>query len=459
MYVLYGCSDKLYCCNQDSFHIQGNKSKVIICMPLTFSFKTLGCKLNQYDSSKIISDFINNGWEIRPFGEKVDIVVVNTCTVTAHSEKKCRNYIRQAAKFSNCGKVIVTGCMANDQKQLDSLTDFILPYKNEEKSDILNAIKFSGLIEYEKEADTSLLVNRNKKNRNNSRTRGFIKIQDGCDGECTYCVVPSVRGLPRSRKFNEIIDEAAANIDEGCPELILTGITIGKYNYDGKDLADLMSKLSGLGGNFRIRLSSIEPKHITSKLLEVFESDKVCKHIHIPLQSGSDKVLSDMKRPYNISEFVKIIEDIRFKYDDLCIGTDIILGFPSETTDDFNDTVRIVNQCNFSYVHQFTFSSRSNTHAAKIKKINNAKTVSERYSQLKEITNMLNFNYRSKFLNKMLSAVVESGKKKNEFKATSDNYIKIFLNETELIRKYSGKLTTVKILSVTEDQTFGIVTE
>ena len=195
------------------------------------------------------------------------------------------------------------------------------------------------------------------------RTRGLLKIQDGCDGKCSYCIVPTVRGLPVSRDFNEVLVHARKLIDSGCPELILTGITIGKYIYRDKSLPHLVKEISEIEGNFRIRITSIEPNHVTDEFISLLSMDKVCSHVHIPLQSGSDNILKSMNRPYSYSDYMSVIEKIKNKDADIAIGTDVIIGFPGETEEDFCLTLEAVKEAGFSYVHQFTFSPRSGTPA------------------------------------------------------------------------------------------------
>ncbi len=444
-------------------------------MDRTFSIKTLGCKLNQYDSSIITSQLLENGWTAKPFGDdEVDLVIINTCTVTDRSDKKCRNYIRQGAKFSKSGKVFVTGCLVDrDADGTSKMPEVHNIYKNSEKDLILEGInKFyesihgidktqhaSGLKSREGEKNISEKVIQNKITTpaRFSRTRGFIKIQDGCDGECSYCVIPSVRGKPNSRSTNDILEQAKSLIDMGCPELILTGITIGKYNSDNKALPDLIEKITNLSGNFRVRISSIEPNHVSDEFVGMLENDKVCNHVHVPLQSGSDNVLNAMKRQYTARDFVRITEKIRSSNRDISIGTDIIIGFPGESDEYFKDSLKMIEDIGFSYVHQFTFSPRSGTPAGEMKQNCTHQEIGERAKRMRELSGRTGLEYRERFVNKVLSSVIEKNKNREGYSAVSDNYIRISLEDSPLNQKKVGQIADVKLVKTEISENFGLI--
>ncbi len=436
-------------------------------MSRSFSIKTLGCKLNQYESSIIYSQFINNGWIVKPFGaESVDIVIINTCTVTNRSDKKCRNYIRQGARFSKTGKVIVTGCMVdNNSNNIMEMTEVIGVYKNSEKDLILREV--DKYLRYSGYSEESYLKTDNKTVEDESnvisntikldRTRGFIKIQDGCDGECSYCIVPSVRGRPASRDYNSILEHANQLVSNGCPELVFTGITIGKYLSKGRDLADLAHDITRHSGRFRIRFSSIEPVHVTDKIIDLLKSEKVCSHLHIPLQSGSEKVLSLMKRPYTAGQYMKSIDRIKSKYPDIAIGTDIIIGFPGEDEKDFKDTLRIIESAGFFYVHQFTYSSRSGTAAAELKSSCSSGEIKERSKRIKELSRRYGDEYRGKFIDRILPCVIEKNRNRDGFSGVSDNYIKIVLDDSHLNSEKAGKIAEVKLTNYDGNVCRGVI--
>lgn len=431
----------------------------------TFSIKTLGCKLNQYESVRISEIFIDNGWVQRPFGEIVDVIIINTCTVTNRSDKKCRNYIRQGAKFSRLGKVIVAGCMVDrDANKILEMPEVLDAFRNIDKVKIFSHLRqYSGLSECfnglsrplnSLSADTNNYCGRHAVE---SRTRGFVKIQDGCDGTCTYCIVPSVRGRPESRNFQEVIEDAKRLIDNGCPEIVLTGITVGKYSSDNIGLEGLIKEIIAIRGNFRVRITSIEPNHITKELIELLGDKKVCSHLHIPLQSGSDIILAKMRRPYTSNDFLRILDTIRSKDEDISIGTDIIIGFPGESEEDFQNTMDMIKKAEFSYVHQFTYSPRSGTSAFIMKQNISAREISARSERMKELTSHLNLKFRQRFIGCTLQSVIETKQKNTQFKAITDNYIKIILQESELNYKLSGKIANVRLTMVDKDKSIGYI--
>jgi threonylcarbamoyladenosine tRNA methylthiotransferase MtaB len=439
-------------------------------MTRTFSIKTLGCKLNQYESSLIAGQFLGSGWISMPFGEMVDLVIVNSCTVTNRSDKKCRNYIRQGSAFSRSGKVIVTGCLADRKdNNLNNMSEVLAVIKNQDKNNLLSIInKYFDNSEQTENADILKKSTLSSGNYNNKkdyplpfyRTRGLLKIQDGCDGECSYCIVPSVRGKPVSRDFNEILYHARTLIESGCPELILTGITIGKYNSNNKGLPELVKSIANIEGNFRIRITSIEPNHVSGGMIDVFANEKVCRHIHIPLQSGSDEILSRMKRPYTIKEYLKTVEKIKKYNDNIAIGTDIIIGFPGETEEDFLSSCKLVGEAGFSYVHQFTYSRRTGTPSSEMKECN-TREISERTGKLRELATGISLNYRQQFLGKILPSIIESNKTKKGYSAVSSNYIKMRINDfpddINHMNQKTGKITNVQLVKVEANMNFGEV--
>ncbi len=413
-------------------------------MNRTVSIKTLGCKLNQYESETIQSDFKKQGWDVVPFGKTADVVIINTCTVTDRSDKKCRGYIRQGAKFSKSGKSIVMGCMAeSSEKSLNEMDQVLEVFNNKVKDGIVKSVVSS--FEDDNENSFSGMPKLETQLIKQSRKRAFLKIQDGCDGECSYCIVPTVRGIPKSRAMRDVINQAKELIDQGFPELVLTGITIGKYNDEGKDLADLTNEIVELDGDFRIRITSIEPNHVTEKLMKVMQHYKVCNHIHLPLQSGSSKILKLMKRPYTVKEFKDAVDRLRYYNPLISIGSDVIVGFPGETKEDFDETLEVVKYSNFSTVHQFTFSSRSGTEAADMKQVVTSKEINDRSSELREISEELSFNYRKLFFDKEVQTVVES-RKDGTFHAISDNYLRIKLEN--VINIPSNGFNKIKITNI-----------
>jgi threonylcarbamoyladenosine tRNA methylthiotransferase MtaB len=409
-----------------------------------FSIKTLGCKLNQYESGQIASGLISRGWQSVSFGEEADIVVIHTCTVTDNSDRKCRNYIRQGARSASGGKVIVTGCLGRrDPAGLRAM---------DEVAAVLDSSSENLYAEIESAVGLLPPMSADRLSSGKNRTRAFLKIQDGCDGRCSYCIVPSVRGLPVSRSFDDIISHAKELIAAGIPEIIFTGITIGKYNDNGRDLSALASAVLALEGDFRLRITSIEPRHATPQLIALFGHPKLCDHIHLPLQSGSDAILSAMNRPYTKAEFLTVVHALKKQLPDISIGTDIIVGYPGETDDDFKDTLSVVREAGFSSVHQFTYSARSGTVSSSEKECDPS-VVTVRLKMLKTLACEQTELFRGRFMGKVLSCVIERGEGDS---ALSSGYLKI--NPGPGASVYAGRIMPVKITACGREMKGEIIT-
>lgn len=422
-------------------------------MNKTLSIKTLGCKLNQYESSLIAHQFTQNGWETKKFGENVDLVIINTCTVTDRSDKKCRNYIRQGAKFSNKSGVVVTGCLVDrDQETVTNMPDVIGVFSNKDKNKLFSDIIALDQYNHYNNSDSS--ANFESEILPFEHTRGLLRIQDGCDGDCSYCIVPEVRGKPRSRSFDDVVAHARYLVEKDCPELVFTGVTIGKYNDNGRDLSDLIEEIISIPGKFRVRITSIEPKHVTDKMIKLLKNDKVCKHIHLPLQAGSDKILKEMNRPYDRKEYLDIVKKLQNEIPGIAIGTDIIIGFPGESEVDFNDSLNIVEKVKFAYVHQFTFSIRSGTKAENYKNYCTPQIINQRSKQMRELASKMSLEYKKQFIGKKLISVLEPDKKNGGYNATTDNYIKMHISNNYQEKFCTEKLIPVKF-SISDEQCIG----
>lgn len=442
-------------------------------MKRTFSIKTLGCKLNQYESALIARQFADCGWEARPFGETVDVVIINTCTVTDRSDKKCRNYIRQGARLSRLGKAVVTGCMVERDRREAALMDEVLAvFGNDDKRAIVRKIgSYVDFAESRREgagaddgADAAYMEYASGWDGEDGfdesrvaplyRTRAYLRVQDGCDGACSYCIVPSVRGAPRSRPLDEVLDHARRLIAAGCPELVLTGITIGRYAVGGMDLAALVEAIAAIDGEFRVRVTSIEPTHVTDRLIELLGSPKVCRHIHLPLQSGSDAVLAAMNRPYTAGRYMEIVERIRARDRDIAIGADIIVGFPGESDDDFAATLDMVGRAGFAYVHQFSFSPRTGTPAASGTPCT-GRVITARGERLRRRALDTGLEYRRRFEGATLPCVIERTMDGAGHMATSDNYIRIRLSEEAPDGAPEGTIARVRLVRAGREENTG----
>ena len=333
-------------------------------MSRKIAFKTLGCRLNQFETDSLASEFHNAGYRLVDFEDNADVYVVNTCTVTNQSDKKSRNMIRQASHKPGDALVVVTGCMVNSQKEAlenrDASTYFV---ENNRKTSIFPLVQahYEGEILHPNSLDPDVFDF--KPAERTFHTRSLVKIQDGCDNFCTFCIVPFVRGRAISRPFEKIRENILKVLEFGYREIVLTGVNIGRYVHEGTNFESLVEKILDIPGDFRVRISSIEPDGYGDKFIELFQHPKLMPHLHLCLQSGSDAVLLRMRRMYTLSEFRSIVGKIRERYSDFNLSTDIIVSFPGETDQDFQSTCNIINEIGFSHIHTFKYSRRNGTRA------------------------------------------------------------------------------------------------
>ena len=332
---------------------------------------TLGCKLNFAETSSLGGQFLDRGYEVVPFGEPADVVLLNTCSVTERADRECRQLIRRALRKSPEAFVVVTGCYAQlAPEEVASMDGVDLVLGTKEKFSV-----FEYAQGFRKEAVPRLHVSDvgtadtfgpAMSTTAGDRTRGYLKVQDGCDYHCSFCTIPLARGESRSQPVAECVAQAQELVRRGFKEIILTGVNVGDYGRkDGENLLGLMKSLVHVDGLRRIRISSIEPNLLTPGLLEFVASQEVmCKHFHIPLQSGSEGVLRRMRRRYTAGQYADLIHRVRHRLPGCGIGVDVIVGFPGETAAEFDETYRFLSDLPVSYLHVFTYSERPHTPAA-----------------------------------------------------------------------------------------------
>ncbi|HRU32727.1 MAG TPA: tRNA (N(6)-L-threonylcarbamoyladenosine(37)-C(2))-methylthiotransferase MtaB [bacterium] len=399
---------------------------------MKFRIYTFGCKTNQYDSEFLRRNFLQLMKEADS-DEKPDLIVVNTCSVTHIAERKARTLIRHLLNTYPEAKIIVTGCYAErSPDELERLGD-IRVIGNMDKDKILDLFSINSSIS---SPDAG-------KGR---RIRAFVKIQDGCDDFCSYCIVPYVRGPVRSRSFEEIIGEIEQLVKFGYLEIVLTGIHIGKFESDGKSLPDLVRTISD---NFpeirRIRLSSLEPQEVNRDIIDLFKDvSNLCPHIHLVAQSGSNKVLRDMKRKYTREEFLSIIDDFRSVMKNIEFTTDIIVGFPTEEEEDFRDTISLIEEVGFVKVHIFPFSPRPGTEAFDLTPLDK-KIVKEREELLKAVSLETAFNKLNKLVGNYVEILVERYSD-GMAAGLTPNYVRVYLNTIEPLKP--GEIIKVKVNGV-----------
>jgi threonylcarbamoyladenosine tRNA methylthiotransferase MtaB len=417
-------------------------------MQKTVSLHTLGCKLNYSETSSIAKQFKNRGIAIKEFGEKTDIFVLNTCTVTNNADKECKQIIRSVIRNNPDTYVIVTGCYAQIQPgEIASIEGVDLILGTNEKFKLFDYIENvdSGSLScfgkkehtdvYVSPFDESGFIGEAFSSDVDSRTRAFLKIQDGCDYNCAFCTIPLARGKSRSLAIDKVLDNAKKIIDSGYKEIILTGVNTGDYGFSEGDknykLIDVLYQLDKLDIK-RIRISSIEPNLLTDEIIELVKSSKkFCKHFHIPLQSGDAEILKKMKRRYNPGTFENLILKLNERIDDVGIGVDVIVGFPGESEKHFENCFNFINSLNISYLHVFNYSERRNTQAIGMDGKVDVKDRKLRSQVLRNLSNKKKYDFYLRHTGKKQDVLFETAK--NGFiEGWTSNYIRVRVkNEKE----------------------------
>lgn len=380
---------------------------------MKFKIITLGCKVNTYESNSISDTLLANGYEKALDDRQADIVIINTCTVTNTANNKSLKMIRHAIRNNRDAIIIVTGCSAQVyHKQIMEIDGVSIIIGTVGKSQILKYIE-----EYKKNKEQIIDVKNNTnilfeemKLNNFDKTRAFVKIQDGCNNFCSYCIIPFTRGSVRSRNKDEIINEIKTLINYGHHEIVLTGIHTGNYGeeFDNYDFASLLSDLVKIQGLDRLRISSIEVTELNDRVLSILEEEKVLvSHLHIPLQAGTDKILKAMNRKYDTKYFKEKIDKIRTIRPDISISTDVIVGFPGETEEDFIESMDFINSMKFSKIHVFPYSKREGTKAATFDNQIDEKVKKDRARLLIKLSKKLEIEYMDKFMGKEVSFIPE----------------------------------------------------
>lgn len=372
------------------------------------AFKTLGCRLNQYETDALASRFHTGSYELVDFNEAADIYIVNTCTVTNQSDQKSRQTISQARKANQDAVVVVTGCMANNHKQSlleNSNINYVVD--NERKSSLFSIIEshFRGEVADPEGFDKDLFSY--DAAYKTFHTRSMIKIQDGCDNFCTFCIIPKVRGRATSRPAKAIYDNIREVIDYGFKEVVLTGVNIGRYREGDLNFERLVENILDIPGDFRLRISSIEPDGFSERFFELFDHPKLSPHLHLCLQSGSEDILLKMRRMYTARQFREMAEQLRNRYPDFNLTTDIIVGFPGESEADFAQTVHMARDLAFSHIHTFKYSVRSGTRAERMPEQLSEKIKNQRSEVIRNISEENKRAYLEQMAGKQQRLLVE----------------------------------------------------
>jgi threonylcarbamoyladenosine tRNA methylthiotransferase MtaB len=390
------------------------------------AFKTLGCRLNQFETDALLTDFFNAGYEIVDFKDNADVYIINTCTVTSQGDHKSNTTINQAAHKGSGALVVVTGCMAVSRKEyLENRGDITYVVGNTNKSQLLSLVEAHFKGEMLHPGDLKQDLFHFTVAEKSFHTRCMIKIQDGCDNFCSYCIVPLVRGPAVSRPVKDILYHIQQVVDLGYKEIVLTGVNISRYEYEGTGFTRLIEKMLGIPGDFRIRISSIEPERLDEGFIELFSHEKLCPHLHLCLQSGSDRVLKRMKRNHTVAEFRTLIDTLRTMHPLFNITTDIIVGFPGETGRDFEETCQVVHDIGFSHVHTFKYSVRKGTQASTMPDQIGELIKKQRSEVIRKIAEEKKLQVYSRFIGKKQTVLVEKVSKQGYAKGFGEHYLPV----------------------------------
>ena len=423
-------------------------------------FVHYGCKVNQYETNAMEQKFIQAGYKIVKFNEKADIYVINTCTVTNMSDKKSRQMIRKAKQLNKDAIVVAVGCYVQTAKEkLENIEELDLILGNNEKKDIVKyveehkngtkQIKYNDVLHQEEYDEYGFVTHI-------EQTRAIVKIQDGCDRFCSYCAIPYARGRVRSRKIENIIEEITKLALDGIKEVVITGIHIASYGKDLKEditLINVLEKINEIDGIKRIRLGSLEPTIITKDFLQrLSKLEKICHHFHLSLQSGCNETLQRMNRKYTTEEFKNVVEMLRETYEDVMLTTDIIVGFPGETEEEFEKTYNFLSDINFYKMHVFKYSKRNGTKAALMPNQVLPILQEQRSKELIELSKENQDKYNSEYIGKEVTVLFEE--ENGEYiKGHTANYLVVNIKGN--IAKLHNEIVKVKITSVLGEELIG----
>lgn len=424
-------------------------------LPKTVAMYTLGCKVNHYETEAIWQLFQEVGYERTDFDKNADVYIINTCTVTNTGDKKSRQVIRRAIRSNPDAVICVTGCYAQTSPaEIMAIPGVDIVVGTQDRTKLLDLIEQYHTVREPINAVRNIMKNRVYEELDvptfTDRTRASLKIQEGCNNFCTFCIIPWARGLMRSRDPQEVIRQAQQLVDAGYLEIVLTGIHTGGYGEDLKDynLAALLRALeTEVKGLKRLRISSIEASQITDEVIEVLkESTTIVRHLHIPIQSGSNTVLKRMRRKYTMEFFGERLDRLREVLPNLAITSDVIVGFPGETEEEFMETYNFIRNHRFSELHVFPYSMRTGTPAARMTDQVDDEVKNERVHRLIELNDQLAKEYASSFEGEVLEVIPEERYKKDQtsgfYEGYSDNYLKVYFEADESM---IGKIVRVKL--------------
>ena len=439
----------------------------------TISVATLGCKVNQFESEALIDALERKGYALIPFEEGADITIINTCTVTHRADFQSRQIVRRAFRSNPNSLIIVTGCYPQvEPDAFIKMKEVRYLLGNGEKNQIPDLLPLMQKGEFPRvqvgDIQKETLFSETPFHSFHRHTRAFLKIQDGCNAYCSYCIVPHARGRSRSLHPERVVENLKIFMKKGFKEVVLTGIHLGAYGLDLNPpfpLEKLIKQLEGEETPHRIRLSSIEPGDFSPELIfTLSQSNKICPHLHIPIQSGDDEILKKMNRGYNHSFLSDLIQELHLRIQKLSIGADVIVGFPGETEEKFQHTYGLVESLPFSYLHVFPFSRRKGTPASQFPKGVDEEAIKKRAESMRELGKQKRQAFYRQFLNQELSVLVEDRKEKEtgRWKGLSRNYIPVLITDKNGIKEHRDWVNhewTVRVTDLTEKGVIGKVLE
>ncbi|MBR3882961.1 MAG: tRNA (N(6)-L-threonylcarbamoyladenosine(37)-C(2))-methylthiotransferase MtaB [Clostridia bacterium] len=414
-------------------------------------FLTLGCKVNQYETNGMIQRFKEHGYDIVEFDDKADIYIINTCTVTNMSDRKSRQFLRQAKKNNPDSVVVAVGCYVQVSKdELEQIPEINLCLGTNDKTQIVEFVEKYIDEKNKKEELDNILYDANFEDFGSvtytEKTRAVIKVQDGCDRFCSYCIIPFARGKVRSRKPESVIQEIKEIAKSGIKEVVVTGIHVASYGRDFKEdyrLIDLLEEINRIDGIERIRLGSIEPLLITEDFMErLIKLEKVCHHFHLSLQSGCTETLKRMNRRYTAEEFEVIVERLRKYYQDVILTTDIIVGFPNESEEEFECTYEYLKKINFYKMHVFKYSPRKGTKASEMPEQIPGDIKEIRSKRLLELSDDNETRFLDSYIGKTVEVLFEECDEQGYYKGHTANYIMVKVKSEEDL---SNKIVNVVV--------------
>jgi threonylcarbamoyladenosine tRNA methylthiotransferase MtaB len=407
---------------------------------------TIGCKLNQAESQLLARQFAGAGYRLVAADDEADVYILNTCTVTHVADSKCRQRLRLAHRRNPDGVVVAIGCYAQRAPhELAKIEGVDLVLGNGEKSELIGRLEESGLLGHlsYRQAGSAIV---------DFRTRAFVKVHDGCNSSCAYCIVPLVRGREKSTPADQVLGEVGQRVAEGYKEVVLTGTKVGLYRHDGVKLAGLLQRILTETDVERLRLSSLQPGEISPELIGLWHDKRLCRHFHLSLQSGSDSMLRRMKRGYSVSGYQKAVALIRDMVPGVAITTDVIVGFPAETDAEFEESYELCRQLGFARIHVFPYSPRQGTQAAQLPERVGDGVKRARSHRMLALAAESARHFRQKFLGRTMPVLWEK-QTGGVWAGLTDNYIRVYAESGEDL---VNKLLPVKLVEIKEDGVWGV---